>query len=190
MKQGTLQRWVRDCAAVTDDSVRLRLLDGVLRAGGKGAEGDAPPEEEAAAAAEAAEAEAEAGGVEAVAQQGGGESSGGEIAGGASSGGEMKVKRHPSWRPPAPLNPVRPACDTSAAGGGGDGGGGEGGDGGEGEGRPSTETEPSLARGAEEEPDLATRDHAKRDQPKRDLVTGTEAEREKRVVLFERGCVT
>ena len=44
----------------------------------------------------------------------------------------MKVKRHPSWRPPAPLTPVRPACDTGAAGGEGEGGGDGGSDGGDG----------------------------------------------------------
>jgi hypothetical protein len=32
-RQGTLQRWVRDCGFIDDDALRLRLLDLVVRCG-------------------------------------------------------------------------------------------------------------------------------------------------------------
>ena len=83
VKQGTLQRWVRDCATVPDESLRLRLLDSVLRAGKQGGSAEEP---------------------------GGAEGDEGEAAASASHGSALEaaarsedghVKRHPSWSPPA-----------------------------------------------------------------------------------------
>ena len=86
VKQGTLQRWVRDCATVPDESMRLRLLDSVLRVGKQGGAVEEPSAAEVDEG-EAADAASHASMLEV-----------------ATRGEDGHVKRHPSWSPPADDN--------------------------------------------------------------------------------------
>ena len=64
-RQGTVQRWVRDCDSITDAALRVKLLHAVLRAGkplegGEGGEGGEGDEEGAASSGALAAADADA----------------------------------------------------------------------------------------------------------------------------------
>ena len=114
-KQGTVQRWVRDCDSVTPQSMQVRLLDAVLRAGRL-----ANPSELAAdaAAEDAAEHGGDAGAEEAGGGNGGAPggldanadagvdeaaalSAASALAHAASNAGEAgDIRRHAPWAPP------------------------------------------------------------------------------------------
>ena len=95
VKQGTLQRWVRDCSGVSDDAMRLRLLESVLRAGkADGGSGESGASGEAGGGGEAS------GGGEVCDEGEAINAREGAVEAGAEPKGDVHVRRHPSWVPP------------------------------------------------------------------------------------------
>ena len=144
VKQGTVQRWVRDSTEIADAGLRVKLLHSILRAGkAPGGDDGSGGEEEAAAASGGEVAEAEDGReeeeaaaeeeAEEVEEEGAEEQ---EIADAAEEAEGMSATEHrqPSDSVAATTATFSSAIGGGSGGGGGGSGGGGGGGGGGGEG--------------------------------------------------------